>query len=186
MVGIPELWLPIAAASVIVFLASSILHMLLPFHRADYRQLPDEDGIADAIRRANVAPGQYMFPWCADAKTASSPEMKAKFQRGPVGVLVRMPDGGHNMGKYLGLWLLYCVLVSVFAAYLAGRTLAAGADYLAVFRISGTVAFGAYGLAHFADSIWKGQPWSNTARAMIDGVIYAGLTGGAFGWLWPA
>jgi hypothetical protein len=48
------------------------------------------------------------------------------------------------------------------------------------------VAFAGYGLAHLSDSIWKGQPWSNTIRALIDGLIYCLLTGLTFRLLWPA
>ena len=53
-------------------------------------------------------------------------------------------------------------------------------------RITGTVAFAAYALSHVSDSIWKGQPWANTARAIVDGAIYALLTGLTFRLLWPA
>jgi hypothetical protein len=55
-----------------------------------------------------------------------------------------------------------------------------------VMRITGTVAFAAYGLTNVLDSIWKGQPWANTARSLIDGAIYAVVTGGVFRLLWPA
>lgn len=77
------------------------------------------------------------------------------------------------------------VVVSFFAAYLASRTLDPGADYLAVFRVVGTTAFLAYSMAHMSDSIWKGQKWSTTIKHMIDGLVYALLTAGCFGWLWP-
>jgi hypothetical protein len=43
----------------------------------------------------------------------------------------------------------------------------------------------AYGVANIANSIWKAQPWSNTIKEVIDGLIYAMLTAGTFGWLWP-
>jgi hypothetical protein len=38
-------------------------------------------------------------------------------------------------------------------------------------RVRGTVAFAAYGLTNVLDLIWKGQPWSNTARGFIDGLL---------------
>jgi hypothetical protein len=55
-----------------------------------------------------------------------------------------------------------------------------------VMRITGTVAFAAYAFTNVLDSIWKGQPWSNTARSMIDGTIYAVATGAVFCGLWPS
>ena len=38
--SLAALWLPILLSAVIVFVVSSILHMALPFHKNDYRQLP--------------------------------------------------------------------------------------------------------------------------------------------------
>jgi len=184
MVSLASLWLPILVSAVIVFVASSILHMVLTYHRSDYRRMPDEENVMSAIRTANVAQGMYMFPMC-DHKDMKSPETQEKFKRGPVGILTIMPSGMPNMGKYLGQWFAYCIIVSLFTAYLAGATTAAGAHYLGVFRVAGTVAFMAYGVGHIADSIWKAQPWSNTLKSVFDGLIYACLTAGTFGWLWP-
>jgi len=48
MVSITALWLPILLSAVIVFVASSIIHMLLPIHKSDYRKLPDEEKVMDA------------------------------------------------------------------------------------------------------------------------------------------
>ena len=89
------------------------------------------------------------------------------------------------MGKQMGLWFVFTVVISLFAAYLASRTLEAGVEYLAVFRIAGTTAFLGYAAAEPIASIWKAQPWGNTMRHVLDGLIYALLTAGVFGWLWP-
>ena len=75
--------------------------------------------------------------------------------------------------------------VGIVVAYLAGRTLAAGAEYLAVFRVAGTVSFVAYAGALFPASIWFGTPWSQTWKSVGDALVYALLTGGAFGAFWP-
>jgi len=34
-------------------------------------------------------------------------------------------------------------------------------------------------------SIWYRRSWGLTAKAALDGLIYAALTAGTFGWLWP-
>jgi hypothetical protein len=185
MVSLLALWMPIVVAAVLVFLVSSVLHMALKYHRADYKALPREAAILDAMRGADLVPGYYFFPFCSDMKEMSSPEMLAKQKRGPVGMLTVRPSGPHNMATHLGLWFAFALLVSVFAAYIAGRTLVVGAPYLPVFRVAGAVAFMAYGLGEISDSIWKGQPWSNTVRALFDALVYGLVTGGAFGWLWP-
>jgi hypothetical protein len=185
VVQISALWLPILLSAVIVFVASSIIHMVLPIHKSDYRQLPDEDRVLDALRAAGVTPGPvYHFPHCTH-KEMKSPETVERFKRGPVGLLTVMRSGAPAMGKFLGLWFLYCLVVSVFVAYLTGRTRAPGTEYLEVFRVAGTTAFLGYGLAQVQDSIWKGQPWGVTFKHLLDSLIYGLLTAGTFAWLWP-
>jgi hypothetical protein len=185
MVPIPTLWLSIVLAAVFVFLASWVLHMLLPFHRGDYGKLPGESALMEAMRKAAVEPGNYFFPHAEGPKEMGSPEWIEKCTRGPVGILNVMQSGPPNMAKLLGIWFVFCLLVSVFVAYLTGRTQDAGAEYLAVFRVAGATAFMVYGLGEPMSSIWKGQTWGNTLRSMFDGLVYALLTAGAFAGLWP-
>lgn len=185
MIAISALWMPIVLAAVAVFVVSSILHMVLQYHRADYKKIPNEAEALAGLAKAALPPGYYNFPYCESMKEMGSPEGLEKLRRGPVGMLTILPNGPMSMGKYLGSWFVYCLVVSFFLAYLAGRTLAPGIDYLIVFRFVGTAAFLAYGLGNVVNSIWMGVPWSNTVRAVFDGLIYALVTGGCFGWLWP-
>ena len=185
MVGITALWLPIVLAAVIVFIASSIIHMVLPIHKGDYKRLPNEEKVLEALRAENLSPGLYHFPFCASHKDMGSPEMVEKFKKGPVGLLTVMPSGAIKMGKFMGMWFVYCLAIGVFVAYLTGRTLGPGTHYLAVFRVAGTTAFLGYAAAHASDSIWKGQAWSLTFKHIFDGLVYGLLTAGTFGWLWP-
>jgi len=186
MVPVPlaALWMPIVLSAVIVFIASSIMHMVLPYHRSDYKQLPDEDKFTASLRPSNLARGLYAFPYCTH-KDMKSPATVEKFKQGPVGLLTIMPSGPPAMGKFLAQWFVYCLVVGFFVAYLTGHTVAAGTQYLAVFRVAGTAAFLAYGLGHLSDGIWKGQLWANTTKEVVDGLIYGLLTAGTFGWLWP-
>jgi hypothetical protein len=96
-----------------------------------------------------------------------------------------MPTGDMSMGRQLAAWFVFCVVVGVLSAYVTTRALPAGAPYLEVFRFSGTVAFIAYCVAQWENTIWYRRPWTRTAKDTIDGLIYGLLTGGAFGWLWP-
>lgn len=185
MISILDLWMPIALSSVIVFFASSILHMVLKYHRADYKALPNEAETLAALRQAKLGPGMYVFPHAASSKDMGTPEMQEKYRQGPVGLMTLRPNGVVAMGKYLATWFAYLVFVGVFVAYLTGRTLGSGTHYLQVFRVAGTTAFMAYGVGQIIESIWEGRPWSNTARAVFDGLVYSLLTAGCFGWLWP-
>lgn len=185
MVPLTQLWLPIVLSAVVVFVASSVIHMLLGLHFGDYKKLPNEEKLREAIREANVPPGNYMFPCASSPKVMNSPEMIEKWTEGPVGLMNVLPSGPPAMGKNLVQWFAYCLALGFMLAYLAGRTLGPGADYLAVFRVVGTVGFLGYGFAEAVNSIWKGQAWATTFKHMFDGLVYALLTAGVFGWLWP-
>jgi len=184
MVPLAALWLPILLSAVIVFIASSIMHMFLPYHKSDYRQLPEEDKLLAALRSAGLKRGLYIFPFCTH-KDMKSPSAIEKYTQGPVGMMTIFPSGPPAMPKFLGMWFAYCLIIGLFVAYLTGHTVAPGTRYLAVFRVAGTAAFLAYGLGHLSNGIWKGQPWNVVIKELIDGLVYASLTAGTFGWLWP-
>src|SRR5438874_13173025 len=140
MIPLTALWFPILLSTVIVFVASSIMHMVLPYHKSDYRKLPDEDRVTDALRSAGVTRGPaYFFPYCSFEEMKSAPVIE-KMKRGPVGLLTVLPSGPPAMGKNMVQWFLYCLVISIFAAYLSGRTLAPGAAFFQVFRVVGIAA----------------------------------------------
>lgn len=185
MVYITALWLPIVVSAVLVFVASSIIHMMLPIHRKDYDRLAGEEDVLTSMRDAGVTPGDYMFPFCHDIKEMGSDEMTAKFNRGPVGFVTLLPNGPMAIGKSLVQWFVYTLVVGWLVAYVTGRTFGPGANYLEIFRVAGTAAFLAYVGAQAQLSIWGGRSWLTTVKHSVDGLIYALVTAGAFGWLWP-
>ena len=185
MVPLASLWLPVLLSAVVVFVASSILHMVLPIHRSDYGRLPAEDDVMAALRKFSIPPGDYMVPRAGHPSEMKNPAFVEKMTKGPVMFVTVMPSQMPSMGGPLALWFVYCVVASVFAAYVAGRALGPGAPYLAVFRFAGTVAFVGYSLALWQNSIWFKLSWVTTAKSTFDGLIYALLTAGVFGWLWP-
>jgi hypothetical protein len=186
MTTIAALWLPILIAAVIVFVASSIIHMTPLWHKNDFAQLPDQDRAQDVLRPFGLRPGEYMLPRPKNMKDCKTPEFEEKLKRGPVMLMIVAPSGPFSMGKPLFQWFVYTLVVGVLAAYVAGATLPAGDEYLSVFRIAGTTAFIAYAVAQWQSSIWYHRPWSTTLKLTLDGLIYGLLTGGVFGWLWPA
>ncbi len=181
-----SLWLQVIVSAIVVFVASAILHMALKYHKADHQRLPGEDAVRDALGKANLAPGIYFTPYCAEMKDMNEPAMKQKFEKGPVAMVTVYPKGAPMMGKHLALWFGFCLLTSFVAAYVARITLHPGSDAMLVMRVTGTVAFAGYALPDLVHSIWKGQPWSNTARGVADGIVYAILTGLIFRLMWPA
>ena len=185
MVPLASLWLPIVVSAVIVFLASWIIHMFLPFHRSDFAKLPQEDAVLDALRSLNIPTGQYLAPYANTAAQMKQPEYMEKRKRGPALFLTLATGGDPGMGKSLLQWFVYLLVISLFCAYLARHAIAVGAPYLAVFKFVGVAAFMAFALGHAHQSIWYRQAWRTTGNYFIDGLIYALLTAGVFGWLWP-
>ena len=180
MVTIVSLWLPILLSSVFVFVASAIVHMVLPHHHADHRAAPAEDVALAALRALNLPPGDYMAPHPRNMKKTEKGGRPAITDVYLLRVL-----SFRGMGPLLGQWFAYIVICGAISAYVAGRALGPGAPYLAVFRFAGTAAFLCYAVAMWQDSIWYGRPWGTTLRYTLDGLVYAGLTAGTFGWLWP-
>ena len=185
MVSLGALWWPILLSAVLVFVVSSLMHMILPWHKGDFAQIADGSEVLAAMRKAGMRPGQYMFPACSDIKEMGSPEMKAKYEAGPVGHMTILPNGTPSIGRSLVQWFVYSLLIGVFAAYVGTLCLARGAGYEQAFRVTGTVAILGYAVPNLTDSIWKGQRWGVTFRFVVDGLVYGLVTAGTFGWLWP-
>jgi hypothetical protein len=185
LTALTALWLPILLSAVFVFIASSIVHMAPLWHKNDYPRLKNQDEIMSALRPMAIPPGDYRLPRPSSREEMRSPEFAEKMKQGPVMIMTVMPSGPISMGRYLILWFFYCAIVSFFSAYIGSRALGPGANYLQVFRFIGATGFIGYALALWQVSIWDGREWSLTIKLTFDGLIYALLTAGTFGWLWP-
>jgi hypothetical protein len=185
MVSLGALWLPVLLSAVLVFVASSIIHMVLRYHSSDYTKLPNEDAVRAAIRAGNPAPAQYVIPYCATPKEMQDADMQKKFVEGPVAVLNLKAPGAPGMSKSLIQWFVFTLVVSFFVAYVACHALPAGTEYLRVFQIVGAVGFLAYAAGNIPSAIWMGKPWAVALKETFDGLVYGLLTAGTFGWLWP-
>lgn len=185
MITIAALWLPILLSAVIVFVASTVIHVGPFWHRGDYPMMPRESEVLNALRPFAIPPGDYFIPRASGMQEMRSSEFKEKLNQGPVAVLTVMPNGMMSMRRNLVQWFVFLIVVSVFCAYIAGRTLPAGTPYPRVFQIVGATGFIGYALALCELSIWYRRSWSLTAKAALDGLIYGALTAGTFGWLWP-
>jgi len=185
MVPLTSLLIPVLLSAVIVFVASSIIHMVLPYHRSDLQQLPREDEVMEALRPFNIPPGDYGVPCARSMAERGQSAFLDKMKAGPVAIMTVHPSGVPSMSTSLILWFIYTLVVGVFAGYIAGHAVRVGATYLEVFRFVGSTAFLGYSLALLQDSIWWKRNWGMTLKTMFDGLVYALLTAGVFGWLWP-
>lgn len=101
MQNFPQLWLPILVTAVLVFIASSLIHMVFKWHNSEFRKLSNEDDVRAAIRAGSPAPGQYMLPYCPETKDMQSEASQQKFLEGPVGLLTLRKNGPPAMGGAL-------------------------------------------------------------------------------------
>jgi len=159
--------------------------MALPWHKSDYAKLPEENKVMDSLRPFATPPGDYMVPNCSGPAEMKSPEFAEKLKAGPVLMLTVMPNGPVHMGKSLSFWFLYIVVVSYFAAYVTCHAFPKWPGHVNVLRIAGVTSFLGYAAALWQMSIWYRRSLRTTIKATVDGLIYAGLTAGTFGWLWP-
>lgn len=185
MITLTGLWLAILVSAVFVFIVSSILHMVLPIHKNDFKKIPGEESVLAEMRKHNIQPGSYMFPCPDSMKEMGTPEMIEKYKQGPVGNMNVLPNGPPAMGKSLLQWFLFSILLSVFVAYLATMGLYNDTACMDVFRFTSTAAILGYAIAGIPESIWKGVGWGITLKFMFDGVVYGLVTGSIFAWLWP-
>jgi len=182
MIPLTTLWLPILLSAVFVFIASNILHMVIPgWHRGDYGKLPDEAAVLKGLSSAKS--GQYIAPNMNWGKTPKE-EVDA-MMRGPMAFILLRNPGEFAFAPALIAWFIFSVILSILIAYVGAVTLRPGTNYLEVFRVIGTAGILAYSFGRVSDSIWYGKPWGSTIKEIIDGIIYGLLTAGTFGWLWP-
>src|SRR5262245_24170980 len=185
MTTVVTLWLPILGAAIAVFVASSVIHMVIKWHNPDYRKFDNEDEVRRAINATKPAPGMYTIPYCKEPGDFKKPEMQQKFTEGPVAFTMVRAPGMPSMGPMLGGWFMVNLFVAVVAAYVAGKAIQPGASFYAIARIVCAVTFAAYVVGGVSNGIWYGKPWRTAAKEMLDALIYGIVSGAAFGWLWP-
>ncbi len=183
MVPLLDLWIPVLVSGLVVFFASSVIHMALKYHKSDLAGVPQEEAVRAALK--GTARGQYMVPYCSDMKDMRSEAMQRKMSEGPVALITILPTGQINMGPLLTRWMVYCLVISLFAGYIASASQPAGAEYLKIFQVVGTTAWMGYAGAAISQGIWQSRPWSTVFKDVFDGLVYGLLTAGVFGWLWP-
>ena len=62
MLSLMSLWLPILLSAIVVFIISSVLHMVFSYHESDFKGLSQEKEVMDALRPFNLAEGDYVIP----------------------------------------------------------------------------------------------------------------------------
>ncbi len=185
MTSLVALWLPIVLSTVFIFLASSIIHTVLPWHKSDWAGVPDEGGLRRALAPMAIAPGDYMVPHCTAMKEMGTPEFQAKLNEGPVMTMTVRPNGRASMAPMFIGWTIAVLLANLLIAGVAAAALAPGVGRHAIWHLTGLVALGTFGFGGWPESIWFGRKWSSAMKNTFDALIYAVIAALTFGWLWP-
>ena len=185
MSALLQLWMPILVSAVLIFVASSLIHMLFKWHNSDYRKLANEDEIRAAIRSASAEPGLYVLPHCAQMKDMQSPEMARKFVEGPVGFVTLRRSGAPAIGASLIQWFVYTLVIAAIAGSLALHAYGIAGNRHQAGHLVGMISLLVYAGGGIPEGIWMGRPWRSVGKHCIDGVIYATISALTFQWLWP-
>ena len=185
MSGVFQLWLPILVTAVLIFIASSLIHMVFKWHNSDYGKLANEDDVRAAIRAGSPPPGQYVLPHCTDMKDMQGEAMQKKFVEGPNAFVTIRKNGLPTMGTALSLWFVYCIVIAAVAGAIALHVYGPNANALRAGHLVGLVSFLAFTGGSIQMGIWMGKPWGSVAKDALDGFIYATVGALTFMWLWP-
>jgi hypothetical protein len=185
MHAISQLWLPILATAVFIFIASSLIHMVFKWHNSDYKKLANEDDVRTAIRAGSPQPGQYVLPHCNDMKEMQADAMQKKYLEGPIAFMTVRENGPPGIGLSLSLWFVYCIVIAAVCGAIALHVYGVNANPRRAAHLVGLVSFLAFVGGSVQMGIWMGKPWGSVAKDALDGFIYATIGAFTFMWLWP-
>lgn len=182
-----SLWLPILLSAAAVWIVSIVASMALPHHKGDFLGLPDEDGFMDYIRKSGIKPGNYIYPDFRGREAMKSEKIQKALNEGPVGHLSvwRTPL---TMGDKMAATFIVYLVVSTLIAYLTRIALpgtAPSPSFARVFQVATTAGILAYCFSFIPSAIWWGSYKRTIVANVIDGILYAAITGAIFAWRWP-
>ncbi|TWT54357.1 hypothetical protein Pla22_20040 [Rubripirellula amarantea] len=176
-----DLWLPIVLSGLATHVLSSISWMVMPHHKPEWIKMPAEDEVQGLIEAKGIPAGQYMFPFASSPEEMQSPEFKRK-QGQCKGMLV-LWQTPLNMGVAIAKTFSFFMIAAFVIGYLASLALPAGESFSPVIQFVTTAGLLAHCSAHFPHVFWFRR---RIAMELVDGVVYAFVTGLLFALLWPA
>lgn len=178
-----HLWLPILLSAAAVWVASAVVWMALPHHKGDWKAMPDEGKFFSALESLNLPPGNYGFPDCKSKEKRNSPEVKARWEAGQVGLLSVW--GKVSMARNMVVTFIVYLAISLFVAYIAQLAVKPGAGFKEVFQVAGAAGVLGYAFGHIPGSVWFGAYPRAILMCVIDGIAYGLITGAIFAAMWP-
>jgi len=182
MTSLIDLWLPIGASAIAVFVVSALLWMAIPLHNKDVQRLPDEASVK-AIART-LKPGFYMFPNIAAAAGEDSKAVQDRYKQGPWGVMTvwpKAPSFPLNLIKTFTVFLLICILV----AYLTSAGVGIAPSFMSVFQLAAVASLLGFTFGGLPNDIFFGKPTRFCITSLIEAIIYSLVVAVIMALLWP-
>jgi hypothetical protein len=178
------LWLPIVLSAAAVWIVSLIVWTALPHHKGDFIGLPDEDGFMDYIRKSGIKPGNYAFPDARTRAAMQSEKVQKAWKDGPVGHFTLWPTPLTMGGKMFGTFIVF-LGVSALIAYLTRVALPSATPFAKVFQFATLAGILAYCFSSIPSALWWSSYRRTIAANVIDGILFAVITGAILAWRWP-
>ncbi len=189
-----ELWRPIVVSACTVSVLSALMWMVLRLHRSEWRHLPTQADVQQAMRGTPLPPGRYMLPYWVGQDLGRA-DMRASLEQGPVAYIDVAPNGVPSVPARLVLNFVFFLGVSTVVAYATWhgfttqasglRSMPLGVPSTHTARVVFAIAMLAYSASAFQESVWFGRPWKSFVLTVVDAVVYSAATAAIFGWLWP-
>jgi hypothetical protein len=173
-----ELWMPIVATGIATHIYSTLAWTVLPHHKPEWTKLPEEDETYQTLER--IPAGQYVFPHASSQQDMQTESFQKKM-KSRSGMLVIWPSPT-NMGKAIIQTLVSYLVVAFVIGYLASISLSKGAEFMKVMQFTMTAGLLAHIAAKFPFVFWFRR---RIIMDVLDGVIFALITGAIFAALWP-
>lgn len=183
--GFGSLWLQVVIVAVVTFIASAIFWTVAPWHKTEFKALPNEDAVRKALHDQGVTDGQWRIPFSENGEDFKKPEFLKRFETGPVGLIQLETPAPITMGPRLLKTFLFFFVVAFFTAYCLRQAFPVGAEYMRVFQLAGGISLAAHGFGQIPDNIWFSKSCRRVTLQLIYSVVYALLSAGIFASMWP-
>ena len=183
--GFGSLWLQVVIVAVVTFIASAIFWTIAPWHRTEFKALPNEEAVRKALHDQGVTEGQWRIPFSENCEDFKKPEFLKLFETGPVGLIQLETPRAMAMGGRLVKTFVFYFFVAFFTAYCLRQAFPTGTEYMKVFQLAGGISLAAHGFGHIQDNIWFAKSCRRVTLQVMDSVVYALLTAGIFASMWP-
>jgi hypothetical protein len=130
-----RIFLASVLGGIVMFIWTSIAHVVLPLGDAGIKEIPNESAVLSAMQSSiGNAPGLYFFPGLGlgpnptrQQKSEAMKQMTEKIGANPSGLLLYHPPGRQfAMGRFLGIEFVTELIEAILAVWLLAQTTIGG------------------------------------------------------------